>query len=88
MRSLNMNQTTYEFSRICKKCNCELELDDYAIDTHTCQNKHVFYFKCPQCADYLATAMANIPQKKWKDFIAADKLNEVEAKYEAAMKQH
>jgi hypothetical protein len=36
----------------------------------------------------VATAMANIPQEKWKDFIAADKLNEVEAKYEAALKNH
>lgn len=83
-----MSQANYVFSRICKKCNVELELDDYAIDTHTCQNKHVFFFKCPQCADYLATAMANIPQDQWKEFIPADKLNEVEAKYEAALKAH
>ncbi len=83
-----MNQSSYEFPRFCKKCNCDLELDDYAIDTHTCQNKHTFFFKCPKCADYVATAMSNIPQEKWKDFIAADKINEVEAKYEAAMKSH
>ncbi len=83
-----MNYENYVFSRVCKKCQCELELDDFAIDTHTCQNKHVFYFKCPQCADYLATAMANIPQDQWKEFIPAEKLTEVEAKYEAAMKNH
>ena len=81
-------ETGYIFSRICKKCDVELELDDFAIDTHTCQNKHVFFFKCPQCGDYTATAMANIPQEQWKDFIPADRLNEVEAKYEAAMKNH
>ena len=83
-----MSQSNYEFNRICKKCDIELELDDFAIDTHTCQNKHVFFFKCPQCEDYTATAMANIPQEKWKDFIPADKLTEVEAKYEAALKAH
>lgn len=83
-----MSQSNYEFSRICKKCDIELELDDFAIDTHTCQNKHVFFFKCPQCEDYTATAMGNIPQEKWKDFIPADKLTEVEAKYEAALKAH
>jgi len=83
-----MNQASFTFSRICKKCNVDLELDDFAIDTHTCQNKHVFFFKCPQCADYTATSMANIPQDQWKDFIPADKLIEVEAKYEAALKSH
>lgn len=83
-----MSQASFVFSRICKKCDCALDLDDYAIDTQTCQNKHVFFFKCPQCGDYNATAMANIPQEQWKEFIAADKLNELEAKYEAAMKSH
>ncbi len=83
-----MSQSNFVFSRICKKCNVELELDDFAIDTHTCQNKHVFFFKCPQCADYTATAMANIPQEQWKEFIPADRLNEIEAKYEAAQKAH
>jgi len=83
-----MSEEKYVYSRICKKCNCAQELDDYAIDTHTCQNKHVFYFKCPQCSDYNATAMSNIPQDQWKEFVPADKLNELEAKYEAAMKAH
>jgi len=83
-----MNQPAFTFTRVCKKCNVELELDDFAIDTHTCQNKHTFFFKCPQCEDYSATAMANIPQDTWKDFIPAEKLTEVEAKYEAAQKAH
>ena len=83
-----MSHEDYEFPRFCKKCNCDLELDDYTIDTFTCQNKHTFFFTCPKCADYVATAMSNIPQSKWKDFIPADKLNEIEAKYEAAMKSH
>lgn len=78
----------FQFSRICRKCNCALELDDFAIDTQTCQNKHVFFFKCPQCGDYEATAMQNIPQDQWHEFVPADKLTEVEAKYEAAMKSH
>jgi len=82
------NSATYVFSRVCKKCKCDLDFDDFAIDTHTCQNKHVFFFKCPQCSDYNATAMANIPREQWKDFIPADQLNEIEAKYEAAMKEH
>ncbi len=72
----------------CKKCNIPMQLDDFAIDTMTCQNKHVFFFKCPQCSDYNATAMANIPQENWPEFIPAEQLNEVEAKYEAAMKKH
>jgi len=83
-----MSYDKYVFSRVCKKCDCALELDDFAIDTHTCQNKHVFYFKCPQCADYLATAMANIPQAQWQEFIPSDQLTDVQAKYEAAMKSH
>lgn len=78
----------YQFSRVCRKCNIDMELDDFAIDTVTCQNKHVFFFKCPECGNYEATAMANIPQDQWPEFIPADKINEVEAKYEAAMKKH
>ncbi len=83
-----MSQDNFVFSRICRRCDVELELDDFAIDTHTCQNKHVFFFKCPECGDYTATAMQNIPRDQWKEFIPADQLNEVEAKYEAAMKSH
>ncbi|MDH5485403.1 MAG: hypothetical protein OEY43_09245 [Gammaproteobacteria bacterium] len=71
-------------SRICSKCKCALTLDDFAIDTQTCYNKHVFFFTCPQCSDYSATAMANIPRPEWPEFIPADRLNEIEAKYDAA----
>ena len=59
-----MDHANYEFPRYCKKCECDLELDEVAIDTHTCQNKHTFFFKCPKCADFVATAMSNIPQDK------------------------
>lgn len=75
------------FSRICKKCNVQYALDSYAIDTFTCQNKHVFYFKCPQCGDFTATAMANIPQEQWKEFVPADKLAELTMQYNTAMKK-
>jgi hypothetical protein len=60
-------------------------MDDFAIDK-TCQNKHVFYFKCPSC-DFSATAMANIPQQQWSSFIPQNKLDEVVMKYNAAMKK-
>ncbi|MCW8936324.1 MAG: hypothetical protein OQK98_16540 [Gammaproteobacteria bacterium] len=83
-----MNHDNYEFPRFGKKCNCGPELDDYAIATHICHNKHSFFFRHPKSADYVATAMSNIPQEKWKDFIAANRLNEVEVKYQAAMKSH
>ena len=69
----------------CKKCQCLLELDDFAIDK-SCQGKHVFFFKCPKCGDFSATAMNNIPMEQWPDFIPADRLTEIEAKYEAAKK--
>jgi hypothetical protein len=61
-------------------------MDDFAIDK-TCQNKHVFYFKCPSCDDFSATAMANIPQQQWSSFIPQNKLDEVVMKYNAAMKK-
>ena len=73
------------FSLNCTRCQSALELDDYAIDK-TCQNKHVFFFKCSSCDDYSATAMANIPQSQWAEFIPAEKLQEVIMKYNAAMK--
>ena len=53
------------FSLDCKKCSCKLEMDSYAIDTHTCQNKHVFFFKCPECGGFSATATEyNLAMKK------------------------
>jgi len=75
------------FSLDCKKCNCKLAMDSYAIDTHTCQNKHVFFFKCPECGGFSATAMANIPQDIWPEFIPADKLQKVITEYNLAMKK-
>ena len=75
------------FSLNCKKCDCQYELDSFAIDTHTCQNKHVFFFKCPQCGGFTATAMANIPQEKWSEFVPADKLESLKTQYDMAMKK-
>jgi len=71
----------------CKKCQCIMTLDSWAIDTFTCQNKHVFFFKCPKCGDFNATAMANIPQDKWPEFVPADKLNELKMQFNLAMKK-
>jgi len=85
-QSGQMNQTGYEFSATCKKCKCDLKMDDYAID-HSCQGKHIFSFKCPQCDDFTATAMVNIPQEKWKNFIPADKVNGIIAEFEDARKR-
>ncbi len=70
----------------CKKCNIPLKLNDYAIDK-TCQNKHVFFFECPQCKDYSATAMANIPQEQWHEFVPGNKLDEIIMLFNAAMKR-
>lgn len=74
------------FSLNCSRCQSALVLNDYAIDT-SCQNKHVFFFECPDCSDFSATAMANIPQQQWSEFIAADQLDEVITKYNVAMKK-
>jgi len=71
----------------CKKCHCALELDTFAIDTMTCQNKHTFLFKCPQCGSYSATAMANIPQEEWPQFVPALQLPELLAQYNTAAKK-
>ena len=78
---------TPTFSLNCKKCDVSYELDSFAIDTHTCQNKHVFFFKCPQCGDFTATAMANIPQEKWHEFVPADKLDSLISQYNMAMRK-
>lgn len=76
------------FSLECKKCHVPLELDTYAIDTVTCQNKHAFLFKCPQCGDFSATAMANIPQEEWYRFVPAEQLEGVMTQFNEAMKRH
>lgn len=78
---------TPSFSLICKKCDQAYELDSYAIDTHTCQNKHVFFFKCPQCGGFTATAMANIPQNRWHEFVPAEKLDSLVSQYNMAMRK-
>jgi hypothetical protein len=61
-------------------------MNDYAIDK-TCQNKHVFFFECPDCGDFSATTMENIEQQQWHEFIPEDKLDEVVLKYNTAMKK-
>jgi len=71
----------------CQKCQVQYKLDDVALDK-TCQNKHIFLFVCPKCGDYKGTAMANIPQEDWKQFVPAGQLDELLEKYAAAMKSH
>ena len=75
-----------QFSPVCVRCKGALKLDDFAIDT-SCQGKHVFFFKCAECGDFSATAMNNVPQNQWPEFIPEDQITEIEAKYEAAKKQ-
>jgi len=57
-----MNAAGFEFSRQCMKCKVFLGLDDYAIESQTCENKHVFYSNVHNnVASLLATTMVNIP---------------------------
>lgn len=79
---------TAGFALECRQCRCALELDTYAIDTVTCQNKHVFLFKCPQCGGFSATAMANIPLERWHEFVPADQLDDLVSRYTAAVKRY
>ena len=72
----------------CKKCHVPLKLDTYAFDTVTCQNKHTFLFTCPQCGDFVATAMANIPQEEWHRFVPAEELEGLVAQYNEAMTKY
>lgn len=76
------------FNPECRKCQCPLELETYAIDTVTCQNKHVFLFKCPECGDFTATAMANIRREEWHRFVPRDQLANLNARHDAAMKKY
>ena len=69
----------------CRKCNIRNELDSYAID-HTCQGKHVFFFKCPECGNFDATSTNNIPPEQWLEFMDAEKLATVSAEIKAATK--
>jgi len=68
------------FNLNCQKCQIPYVLDDVAFD-QSCQNKHTFLFICPECGDYKATAMANIPQQQWPDFIPAARLDNVLQEY-------
>ena len=70
------------------KCKVALDLDDYAIDTKTRENKHISLFKCPECNSYTATAMANIAQEKLHEFVPANKLDRLIADFNAAMKKN
>ena len=71
----------------CQKCQVQYQLDDVAFDK-SCQNKHTFLFICPECGDYKATAMANVPQEQWQDFVPAEQLDELLNNYAEAMKSH
>ncbi len=70
-------------ARFCQKCQINKELDSYAIDTYSCQNKHVFFFKCPQCGAFEATSTNNIPEKQWSDFMDEEMLG----KFKSELKQ-
>ncbi len=74
------------FSLDCK-CGGQYQLDSFAIDTFTCQNKHVFFFKCPNCGAFTATAMANIPQQRWPEFVPEDQLTDLLEQYRQATRQ-
>ncbi|MCU7835940.1 MAG: hypothetical protein KZQ83_11905 [gamma proteobacterium symbiont of Taylorina sp.] len=71
----------------CQKCQIQYKLDDVAFDK-SCQNKHIFLFICPKCGDYKGTAMANIPQLQWQEFVPAEQLPELLQQYKEAMKSH
>ena len=71
----------------CQKCQVQYTLDDVAFDK-SCQNKHTFLFICPECGDYKATAMANIPQDQWHKFVPAEQLDDLLQKHAEAMKSH
>lgn len=73
------------FNLDCPKCQVQYQLDDLAFDK-SCQNKHTFLFICPQCGDYKATAMANIPQQQWHEFVPAEQLDDLLQQYAVAMK--
>ncbi len=75
------------FNLDCQKCQVQYKLDDVAFD-QSCQNKHTFLFMCPKCGDYKATAMGNVPQEQWKEFVPADELDDLLARHAAAMKSH
>lgn len=71
----------------CQKCQVQYKLDDVAFDK-SCQNKHTFLFMCPKCGDYKGTAMVNIPQEQWQEFVPAERLDDLLKQYAEAMKSH
>jgi hypothetical protein len=71
-------------ARFCKKCNINKVLDSYALDTQTCQNKHVFFFKCPQCGAFEATSTNNIPSEQWPEFMDEEMVATFSAELKAA----
>ena len=73
-------------ARVCKKCGVDRELDSYAIDTKTCQNKHVFFFKCPECGSFEATSTNNIPAEQWPEFMDEAMIPQFTAELKAATK--
>ena len=77
-----------KYSLVCRRCNGSLKMDSYTIDTFTCQNKHVFYFKCSDCDDFSATAIANIPPSQWPEMMDSDTLNKLSKEYNDALNQH
>lgn len=81
-----MNDQKFSFS--CCRCKAPLKMDSYTIDTFTCQNKHVFYFKCTQCDDFSATAMANIPSSKWPEMMDKKTFEKLSKEYAEAMSKH
>lgn len=81
-----MENPNYDFYLSCSKCKAEMQMEDFALDTQTCQNKHVFFLRCPECEQFSATSMNNIPQAEWHRFIAADKLDAVIKAYNDAKK--
>lgn len=74
------------FSLDCQ-CGGQYRLDSFAIDTFTCQNKHVFFFKCPDCGAFSATAMANIAQSRWTEFVPAEQLAALQEQYRRATRR-
>jgi hypothetical protein len=79
------NTSSYNLN--CQKCQIPYQLDDVAFDS-SCQNKHTFLFMCPKCGDYKATAMANVPQQQWQEFVPAAQLEDLITRHTLAMKSH
>lgn len=64
------------FNLDCQKCHVQYKLDEVAFDK-SCQNKHTFLFICPECGGYNATAIANVPQEQWQEFVPAEQVDDL-----------